>query len=167
MEVIRNKEERDIFIQKILKENKKEWLYNEIRTNDNVYGNKLAWTLTALCEIENDWFGKYTADIIEWLPTFKTQGIKRSLLRSVASLPLSEEKESEWIDYCFDILLNQKSDVAVKVFALELLGKFCERYPELIGELRIAIENGRPFYTAALLARSKMVLSKLSKIGIF
>ncbi|MBB6462557.1 hypothetical protein [Flammeovirga kamogawensis] len=167
MEVIRNIEDRDNLIQKILKEQKQVWLYNEIRSNDNVYGNKLAWVLTALCEIDNLWLSKYTSEIIEWLPVFKTQGIKRSMLRSIASLPLLNEKESEWIDYCFSLLVSQNTDVAVKVFALEILGSFCERYPELIGELRIAIEDGRPFYTAALNARVKKVFGRLSTKGIY
>ncbi|WP_052444634.1 hypothetical protein [Flammeovirga sp. OC4] len=161
-----SKEDRDRFIETIIQEDKQDWLYNEIKKQDNPYGNQLAWALSALCDLNGDWLEKHRDDIVDWLPNFKTQGIKRSILRSVIPLSLSTEKEGEWVDYLFEVIQSMETDIAVKVHAIEILAKYVMQYPELANELYLILEDGMPYYGPALKSRSKKVMQKLSKIMI-
>ncbi|KXX70512.1 hypothetical protein [Flammeovirga sp. SJP92] len=159
-----SKEDRDQFVNNILKEGRCDWLYEELKKHDNPHGNQLAWALSAVCDRENQWFEKHRDDIVVWLPNVKTQGIKRSVLRSVVPLPLSVEKEGEWVDYLFELTQNTETDIAVKVHAIEILSKYVIRYPELANELYLILEDNLPYYGPALKSRSKKVMKKLTKV---
>ncbi|WP_281616380.1 hypothetical protein [Flammeovirga sp. SubArs3] len=156
-----SKAKRDEFIQLILKNNLQEELYHEIKKHDSPQGNRLAWSLTVLSEIDNQWIIPLIDDMITWIPAIKTQGIHRSLLRTVAELPLSKKKDGEWVDFCFSLLENNKTDVAVEVHAMTILYKYCAVYPELANELIVILEDKLPFYSAAGKARARKILSKL------
>lgn len=159
-----SKFERDQFVGEIQKENKQDWLYSEIKKNDNNYGNHLAWALTSLCENDNSCLQKHIDDIIDWLPKIKTQGIKRSILRSVVNLNLSEKKEGEWVDYLFELITISETDVAVKVHAMELLSNYVMKYEELANELYLIIEDGMPYFKPSLKARGRKVMKKIGKV---
>ncbi|NME68822.1 hypothetical protein [Flammeovirga aprica] len=159
-----SKEDRDQYVAKIIKEKKQDWLYNEVKKHDDQHGNQLAWALSVLCDLEITWFEKHIDDVILWLPAIKTQGIKRSVLRSVVPQPLSTEKEGEWVDYLFELTQDMETDIAVKVHAIEILSKYVLHYPELANELYLILEDNLPYYGPALKSRSKRVMKKLSKV---
>lgn len=140
-------------------------LYQVIKKNDNRKGSYASWVYTNGTDRFKFHIKELTQDLIQWLPNVETQGILRSMLRSVSKADAPKEQESEWIDLCFQYLMKPQYEVAVKVHAMQILFLFCKRYPELIPELKIVIEEGQELYTAALRARSKNILKALKKFS--
>ncbi|ANQ52510.1 hypothetical protein MY04_5178 [Flammeovirga sp. MY04] len=159
---ISSKEERDQFIELIIADNLIDDLYESIKKFDNPHGNRLAWVVSTISDKNDQILSKYVDDLITWLPGIKTQGIKRSLLRGLVHCPLSIDKEGEWVEFLFDILSSSETDIAVKVHSMELLSRYCEKYPELSQELIIILEDALPYYSAAGKVRAKRILKKFS-----
>lgn len=63
------------------------------------------------------------------------------------------------MEICFK---NIESPVSVKAFSLAILGKLAKKYPEIIPEIKILIEDQAPHQTAAFKSRAKNLLKDLS-----
>ena len=159
---VNSKTSRDKLAQEIIHYKNFEEVYLFIKSNDNKQGNRAAWTLTKVNETISNWLPHYFDDILKWLPQMKTQGIHRSIIKIVATNSiLPEENESEWIDFCYEKLQNVDVDIAVKVYSMELLCKFCIKYPDLINEFKIVLEEGSKIYSKAYSGRAKKIYKKL------
>ena len=163
---INSKFSRAVLAQKILATENFDEVYHFIKVNDNKIGNRVAWTLVKVCEHNNEWLPMYFDDILTWLPSFKSQGIQRSILKIVAENDvLPPNKESKWIDLCYHFLNGIDIDVTVKVFSMELLYKFCLKYPDLINEFKLVLDEGCKIYSKAYTARAKKIYKKLGVQG--
>lgn len=141
-------------------------VYHYIKMNDDKLGNRVAWVLSSVHQHQQHWLPKYYNDMLQWVPLFKTQGIQRSILKMLAENDvLPAENESEWIDFCFDKLQNITTDVAVKVYSMELLCKFCIKYPDLCNEFKAVLNEGILIYSKAYSGRAKKILKRLGKLS--
>lgn len=164
---INSKFERDYLAKKIIEAKNFNEVYHFIKSNDNRLGNKVAWTLTkALSSENNQWLINYYDDILIWLPNCKTQGIHRSMMKIISENKILPSKnESGWIDLCYHFLQGAEVAVAVKVFSMELLSKFCLKYPDLINEFLLVIDEGCAIYSKAYTARAKKIYKKFGKLA--
>jgi hypothetical protein len=88
--------------------------------------------------------------------------IKRSILRILQSLEIPEEHAASLIDNCIQFIQNPKEPIAVKVFSMNILKKFCQYHPELEVEVIPLIEDlidREP--SAGILSCGKKVLKTL------
>ena len=67
------------------------------------------------------------------------------------------------VDICFNFLLSQDEPVAIRVFAMTVLGNIAQKWPELKNELRMAIEENMEFGSAGFKSRGKKELKRLKK----
>ena len=64
------------------------------------------------------------------------------------------------MDICFQYLQSPKEAVAIKAFSLTVLGKLANKYPEIIPEIKLLIEEQLPQQTAAFKSRAKAFMKK-------
>jgi hypothetical protein len=64
------------------------------------------------------------------------------------------------MNICFQYLESPSETVAVKAFSLTILGKLAEKYPEIIPEIKLQVEDQLPHQTAAFRQRAKEFLRK-------
>lgn len=90
--------------------------------------------------------------------------IKRNTLRLLQSVAIPRKYEGVVMDLCFRYAGSSYEAVAIKAFALTILGKFAKKYPEIIPEIKYIIEDQIPHETAAFKIRAKKILKEFPSL---
>lgn len=99
--------------------------------------------------------------LIEMLESFCHEGLLRHSLRILARYHIPDSHQGKLINFCFDILLNQKSSIASKAWSMEILYDFSLKEPEIKPELIAAIEFQRETTSAGIKNKIGKMLKKL------
>jgi hypothetical protein len=84
--------------------------------------------------------------------------IKRNTLRIIDHVAFPKKYEGRIMNFCFGYLESPSEAVAVKALSLSILGKLASRYPEIIPELRLMIEEQVPHQKPAFLSQARRLL---------
>jgi hypothetical protein len=84
--------------------------------------------------------------------------VRRAVVRILQTVEIPPPLLGRVASVCFDQLSSAGAGVAVKVFAMTVLGRIAEGRPDLARELRIVIEQQLPFASAGFAARARMIL---------
>ena len=87
--------------------------------------------------------------------------VKRNILRLLPSVKIPTTRREKVIELCFGFLTNHNEPVAVHVFAMEVLGRLLEPYPELLRELAMIIEDQLPYASPGYRSRGMKILKKI------
>lgn len=93
-----------------------------------------------------------------------TIALKRAVVRALQFTVIPIRYQGLAADVCFQLLGNKKEAVAVRVFAMTVLGNLAVQNPGLKEEVIVLIEEGLPYAKPAYLSRSKKVLKKLRQL---
>jgi hypothetical protein len=88
--------------------------------------------------------------------------IKRNTLRFLQSADIPLKYEGMIMNTCFEYIENPKEAVAIKAFSLTILSRLAKKYPEIIPEIKLLIEDQAPVQTAAFTSRAKKVLKEFN-----
>ena len=88
--------------------------------------------------------------------------IKRNTLRFLQSVEIPLKYEGMIMNTCFEYIENPKEAVAIKAFSLTILSRLAKKYPEIIPEIKLLIEDQAPVQTAAFTSRAKKVLKEFN-----
>ena len=66
------------------------------------------------------------------------------------------------MEICFKYLESPNEAVAIKAFSLTVLGKLAKKYPEIIPEIKLMIEEQLPHQSAAFKSRAKMFIKSFA-----
>jgi hypothetical protein len=91
--------------------------------------------------------------------------VKRNTMRLLQFVDIPRALQGAVADLCFRYLQDKAEAVAVRVFAMTVLGKIAKTNPELKHELILLIEDGLPYGTAAFHSRAKKVMKELRYTG--
>ena len=89
--------------------------------------------------------------------------VKRNVMRLLENTDIPRALQGTVMDTCFHYIADPKEAVAVKAFSLGVLGKMMNRYPDIIPELKLLIEDRLPHETAAFTSRAKKLLKKMER----
>lgn len=142
--------------------NKFRELFNLFLNGEYRITQRAAWPLSysaiAHPELMQNNFKKFIANL-------KKQGlhdsIKRNSVRLLQAVDIPEKYEGEVMEICFQYLASPSEAVAIKAFSLTVLKNLSKKYPEIIPEIRLLIEEQLPHQTAAFRSRAKLFM-KLS-----
>ncbi|MFT3681072.1 MAG: hypothetical protein QM791_12410 [Ferruginibacter sp.] len=90
--------------------------------------------------------------------------IKRNSVRLLQYVDIPEKYQGDVMNICFDYVASPTEAVAIKAFALTVLGNLSKQYPEIVPEIKLLIEDQLPNQTAAFKSRAKKVLKGLGKL---
>ncbi len=88
--------------------------------------------------------------------------VKRNSIRLMQDIDIPEKYHGEVMGICFKYLESPTEPLAVKVFSMTVLGNLAKKYPGIIPELKLIIEDQLPHQTAGFKSRAKKVLQILS-----
>jgi len=103
----------------------------------------------------------YLPEMIEKLPDFKIDGVRRNIMAILVELPLPEIDLGKLFDSCYTWLESEKEPVAIRGNAITILYKISEKEPELKPELIELFESLLPCDSAGIETRIKNYLKKL------
>ena len=122
---------------------------------------RASWILSAVNDLHPLLLKPYIPQFIATVNGFKIDGIKRNMMRVLASHSIPGKLQGKLVSLCFNLMLSPTEKVVVKVYAMQCIATIAKEHRELIPELKMAIEDQLPKTTAAFHARAKMVLKKL------
>lgn len=89
--------------------------------------------------------------------------VKRNSIRLLQDIEIPEAYEGRIMDICFAFAGSPTEAIAVKAFALTVLGNLAKKYPDIIPELEVLIEDNIPHATPAFKSRAKKLLEEFNK----
>jgi hypothetical protein len=138
------------FVAKIIIENPPlfDELWKLFLANEEPVSRRAAWVVDVVTEKHPEWVKGLLEELIDCIPTFGHDGLKRHSLHILSRSPLPENKLGEIADFCFEWLLKQGEAVATKMYSMEILYRISELEPDLKPELadsiRLLMEEGSP-----------------------
>jgi hypothetical protein len=105
----------------------------------------------------------YLDRIIYSLP--ENESVRKNFMKILAetNLEFNEDQMGILVDNCFDILLNNKSTIANKIYSMEVIYNISEKEPDLKIELISAIEEQLPKGSSGVKTVGRRLLNKLYK----
>lgn len=88
--------------------------------------------------------------------------VKRNSIRLLQHINIPEKHQGDVMNICFKYLESPAEAVAIKAFSLTVLSNLAKRYPEIIPEVKILIEDQLPHQTAAFKVRAKAFLKAVN-----
>ncbi|MEP6466637.1 MAG: hypothetical protein ABJB05_10045 [Parafilimonas sp.] len=85
--------------------------------------------------------------------------IKRNSIKLLQSVNIPYEYEGDIMEICFRYLASPNEAVAIKAFSLTVLGTLSKKYPEIIPEIKLLIEDQLPHQSAAFRSRAKVFMN--------
>jgi hypothetical protein len=86
--------------------------------------------------------------------------IKRNTIRLLQSVTIPKKNEGAVMEVCFGFLQSTREPVAIKAFSLAVLQKLAKKYPGIIPEIKLIIEDQLPHQSAAFKSRAKNFLKE-------
>lgn len=86
--------------------------------------------------------------------------IKRNTVRLLQQIEIPEKLEGAVMEICFKYVESPKEAVAIKAFSLTILGKLAKKYPEIIPEIKLLIDEQLMHQSAAFKSRAKKFLKE-------
>lgn len=103
------------------------------------------------------------SEIISILPEIKTGSVWRNMLNMISLFPIPEEHTGTLFDLCYGLVESLGTAIAVKANAMTILYNISNIEADLKFELITLFESQRETESAAIFARSKILLQKLYK----
>ncbi len=103
------------------------------------------------------------SEIINILPEIKTESVWRNMLNMISLFSIQKKHAGTLFDLCYKLVESQGTAIAVKANAMTILYNISNTEPELKIELITLFESQMDAESAAIFARSKILLQKLYK----
>lgn len=129
------------------------------------FAMRAARVINMTAKIHPDFIRAHLPGLIQKLHEFKTDGLKRGVLKTLAerSLDYDEDTLGKLVDTCFLWINDPSEKIAIKIYALDILYSSSYSYPEIIPELIASIEHIMPFSSSGVKSKGKKLLKKLYK----
>ena len=116
-------------------------LLRGVGEKDPQMAGRAAWCFSLAAEIKRDWANEYQGEVVAML-TLKSPPdmILRNLLRVLRSCNIDPRHFDCLTFYCFEWLEDLRQSIAIRAFALHILGQICMGMPEIKPELKAIIE---------------------------
>jgi len=88
--------------------------------------------------------------------------IKRNTVRLLQCVDIPKKNEGTVMEICFKYLESPHEAVAIKAFSLTVLEKLAKKYPEIVPEIKLIIEEQLPHQSAAFKSRAKNFIKTFS-----
>ena len=125
----------------------KEALYALLFDSDNRVAENAAWIFAHFDRANNEWlYDKHDALIDEVMRTSRVPK-RRMLLHLLLRQPFHEETiRTDFLDFCLARMMAATEPVGIRAYCMKLAYLQCRFFPELLSELRQALEIMEPEY---------------------
>lgn len=127
-----------------------------MKANKYPTADYVTWIYTHMAIRNPNLLAPFTQSLIDELLITKNHSMERNLLHALKNLPLVESLGGEHYDFLLQIIQSSSHKHAARVNAILLMEHwFLSQYPEMIPEVRQAIQLGQYGESASLRAAAK------------
>lgn len=135
---------------------------NEIMLEDNApYNWRAAWVVDHIQQQFPHLINPFVTTYIKSLPTVKSDGVKRHILKIACQMSVDEIEEGELIDLCFKWMQSALTPIANKAHCIEIVYKVTCRYPDLANEFGLILEEIAINGSKGEKSKAKKILDKI------
>jgi hypothetical protein len=138
-------------------------LWKLFLANEEPISRRAAWVVDVVTEKQPEWIESKIEELVDTIPTFGHDGLKRHSLHILSRSPLPKNKLGDIVDFCFSWLLQPGEAVATKMYSMEILYLISELEPDLKPELADSIRMQMIEGTPGIKSCGRRILEKLSK----
>jgi hypothetical protein len=125
---------------------------------------RAAWPVSYCAIAHPEFIKKHWAKLIKNLQQPNIHNaVKRNSIRFLQEISIPKKYQGQVMDICFKYLESPTEAIAVKAFSLTVLTNLAKQYPEIVGEIKLVIEDQSPLFTAALKVRARQFLKAVEK----
>ena len=88
--------------------------------------------------------------------------VPRNTVRLLQHVEIPEKFHGQVMEICFRYISSPTEAVAIKAFSITVLQKLTKKYPEIINEIKLIIEERWDYETIAFKTRAKKLLKEFS-----
>ena len=127
---------------------------------------RAAWPLGMLGEKAPELFRPFNPILLELVKKKDSSDtVVRNILRTWKEIDFEEDLEGEIFDACFELFINYKKAIAIRVFSMYVCTNICCKYPELAVELIPEIELNYTHDSPAIRSSTRNCLKRLHKLA--
>lgn len=128
---------------------------------------RAGWTASDIMLKHSDLAKPYLTKLVNTMKRPLQDGVRRNIFRVLQEVEIPEKMMSTTFQYAMQSISNPKDAVAIRCFALTTAMQICKKFPELIPELKQAINlYMMPDATPAIKSRIKRALKELQKNNV-
>ncbi|HAY71423.1 MAG TPA: hypothetical protein DCX89_05990 [Saprospirales bacterium] len=126
---------------------------------------RAAFTVSLIGQKHPELFNKHIHSMYLKLNEPVHDAVIRCILQIFQELEFPEDLEGMIFDNCMSFLISPKYPAAFRVYAMNILVNFCEKYPELKTELKpVILDVLQTSELPSVTSRAKRELKRLEKI---
>ena len=132
--------------------------------NDRVSFNAL-WALSHFDEANTPWLFQKHDDLIDRVLVEKNETKRRLMLQLLLRQPFEEESlRSDFIDFCIAKITACSQPYAIRCYCMKLAYEQMKYYPELLEELRMALDMlEQEVLSPGLLSAKRQIMKKIKR----
>ena len=124
---------------------------------------RAGWPISYCVEKYPHLIKKHFAKLLKNLDKKGIHGaVKRNTIRLLQYVEIPGKFHGQVMDICFRYITSPAEAVAVKAFSLTVLQNLAKKYPGIINELKLVIEERWDYETIAFKTRAKKLLKEFS-----
>lgn len=149
-------------------EHRKEELYQLTFDEDERVATNALWVFTHFDEANNKWLFQMQDDLIDRVLTEENVTKRRLMLNLLLRQPFEEESlRSDFIDFCIEKITACSQPYAIRALCMKLAYEQMKYYPELLQELKVALDMlEQEALSPGLTSAKRQVMKKIKKAGI-
>uniref|UniRef100_UPI0040290520 hypothetical protein n=1 Tax=Segatella hominis TaxID=2518605 RepID=UPI0040290520 len=132
--------------------------------NDRVSFNAL-WALSHFDEANNPWLFQKHDELIDRVLVEKNETKRRLMLQLLLRQPFEEESlRSDFIDFCIAKITACSQPYAIRCYCMKLAYEQMKYYPELLTELKVALDMlEQEALSPGLLSAKRQIMKKIMR----
>lgn len=134
-------------------------------SSDNKENNqKAAYIIHKITDLDTSLLSSYQAQMLPLLNAPVHISVRRCVLRLYCQIEINDDIAGQVVDKCFDLLMDGEQPPAIKVYAMTTVAIVAQKYPDLMHELSVVLEEQMPFGSAGFQNRAKKILAGCYKL---
>ena len=143
----------------------KEELYQLTLDENNRVAFNALWALSHFDEANNPWLFQKHDDLIDRVLVEKNETKRRLILSLLLRQPFEEESlRSDFIDFCIAKITACSQPYAIRCYCMKLAYAQMKYYPELLEELRMALDMlEQEVLSPGMLSAKRQIMKKIKR----
>jgi len=125
---------------------------------------RASWVMEGITEKHPEMIRPYIGMLTRNLKKFTHPGTRRNILKIFTRIEIPEKYHGILLDICFEWISDEKTTVAEKVHAMQIIANHLRHYPELVNEFIEIIDVQIPRNSAGFESRARLIKKEMKGV---